>query len=26
VQKKWSKYGLPFEVPTIDAFEPDIRS
>lgn len=26
VQKKWAKYGLPFEVPAIDAFEPDINS
>src|SRR4030042_6190908 len=24
VQKRWEKYGLPFEIPAIDAFEPDI--
>jgi len=25
VQKKWATYGLPFDVPVIDAFEPDIE-
>jgi UbiD family decarboxylase len=25
VQKKWKKYGLSFDIPAIDVFEPDLR-